>query len=210
MEGRKISEQEAFNLIAAQIEAQRGRLRFVRSSIFFTAGALAIAVTTAAFVIRHTSGADWSLPLTLAGVVCGLVLLLIHHRRHRTVTAADRTLMNVWGYALGICLYTVVYTDSGDDLQLPIAGMLAVGAAISAGVTGELFRRNTTNKSNQPGSLVGMMWISLGGAFLAAWIIRSAAAGATVMEFALTLAAILLLCFGTGFVLRHNERRDRV
>lgn len=209
MEGRKISEQEAFNLIAAQIEAQRGRLRFVRSSIFFTAGALAIALTTAIFVIRRTSGTDWSLPLTLAGVVCGLVLLLIRHRRHRTVTAADRTLMNVWGYALGICLYTAGYS-AGDDLQLPVWGILAVGAAIAAGVTGELFRRNTTNKSNQPGSLVGMLWISLGGAFLAAWIIRSAAAGATVMEFALTLAAILLLCFGTGFVLRHNERRSRV
>lgn len=209
MEGRKISEQEAFNLITAQIETQRGQLRFVHSSIFFTAGALAIAITTAAFVIRHTSGADWSLPLTLAGVVCGLVLLLIRHRRHRTVTAADRTLMNVWGYALGICLYTAAYA-AGDDLQLPVWGIIAIGAAIAAGVTGELFRRNTTNKSNQPGSLVGMLWISLGGAFLAAWIIRSAAADSTVMEFALTSAAILLLCFGTGFVLRHNERRSRV
>lgn len=210
MEERNLSEKQAFDLIAAQIESQRGRLRFVRSTLFFTAGTLAAVVSTASFIIRRTTDADWSLPLTLAGVLAGLLFLLIRYRRHRTVSAADRMLMNVWGYALGICLYTAAYINSGDDLQLPAAGMLTVGGAIAAAVTGELFRRNTANKSNQPGSLVGMMWISLGGAFLAAWIIRSAAAGAMVMEFALTLAAILLLCFGTGCVLRHNERRGRV
>lgn len=210
MEERNFSGKQAVELIAAQIAAQRGRLCFVRSTLFFAAGTLAATVAAADFVIRLTTATEWSLPLTLAGILLGLLLLIPYYRRHRTVTAADRTLMNVWLYALGICLYTAGYIGAGDEPPLPVAGMLSVGAAIAAGVTGELFRRKTSNKSDQPGSLVGMQWISLGGAFLAVWIIRSAAAGALLMQFVLTLAAVLVLCFGTGFVLRHNERRGRV
>ena len=47
-------------------------------------------------------------------------------------------------------------------------------------------------------------------AFLAAWIFRAAAAGETVSQFILTLAAAVILFFGTGIVLRYNERRNRV
>ena len=85
-----------------------------------------------------------------------------------------------------------------------------VRAAIAAGVTGELFRRSETNRSNQSGSLGGLLFISIAGAFLAAWIFRAAAAGETVSQFILTLAAAVILFFGTGIVLRYNERRNRV
>ena len=88
--------------------------------------------------------------------------------------------------------------------------MLFRSAAIAAGVTGELFRRSETNRSNQSGSLGGLLFISIAGAFLAAWIFRAAAAGETVSQFILTLAAAVILFFGTGIVLRYNERRNRV
>ena len=78
------------------------------------------------------------------------------------------------------------------------------------GVTGELFRRSEANRSNQSGSLAGLLFISIAGAFLAAWIFRAAAAGETVSQFILTLAAAVILFFGTGIVLRYNERRNRV
>ena len=175
-----MSEKEAMELIARSLEAQRRKLSFVRSTLFFGAGALALAVTTA------------------------------DYRSHRTVTANDRTLMNVWAYALGVCLYTAGYVATGDGLQLPVMGLLTMGAAIAAGVTGELFRRSETNRSNQSGSLAGLLFISISGAFLAAWIFRAAAAGETVSQFILTLAAAVILFFGTGIVLRYNERRNRV
>ena len=205
MEERKMSEKEAMELIARSLEAQRRKLSFVRSTLFFGAGALALAVTTADYV-----GRDLTLMLVLAGTVAGLAALYFHYRSHRTVTANDRTLMNVWAYALGVCLYTAGYVAAGDGLQLPVMGLLTMGAAIAAGVTGELFRRSETNRSNQSGSLGGLLFISIAGAFLAAWIFRAAAAGETVSQFILTLAAAVILFFGTGIVLRYNERRNRV
>ena len=201
-----MSEKEAMELIARSLEAQRRKLSFVRSTLFFGAGALALAVTTADYVVRRTTGRDLTLMLVLAGTVA----LYFHYRSHRTVTANDRTLMNVWAYALGVCLYTAGYVAAGDGLQLPVMGLLTMGAAIAAGVTGELFRRSETNRSNQSGSLGGLLFISIAGAFLAAWIFRAAAAGETVSQFILTLAAAVILFFGTGIVLRYNERRNRV
>ena len=187
-----MSEKEAMELIARSLEAQRRKLSFVRSTLFFGAGALALAVTTADYVVRRTTGRDLTLMLVLAGTVAGLAALYFHYRSHRTVTANDRTLMNVWAYALGVCLYTAGYVAAGDGLQLPVMGLLTMGAAIAAGVTGEL------------------LFISIAGAFLAAWIFRAAAAGETVSQFILTLAAAVILFFGTGIVLRYNERRNRV
>ena len=204
-----MSEKEAMELIARSLEAQRRKLSFVRSTLFFGAGALALA-TTADYVVRRTTGRDLTLMLVLAGTVAGLAALYFHYRSHRTVTANDRTLMNVWAYALGVCLYTAGYVAAGDGLQLPVMGLLTMGAAIAAGVTGELFRRSETNRSNQSGSLGGLLFISIAGAFLAAWIFRAAAAGETVSQFILTLAAAVILFFGTGIVLRYNERRNRV
>lgn len=209
-----MSEKEAMELIARSLEAQRRKLSFVRSTLFFGAGALALAVTTADYVVRRTTGRDLTLMLVLAGTVAGLAALYFHYRfhyrSHRTVTANDRTLMNVWAYALGVCLYTAGYVAAGDGLQLPVMGLLTMGAAIAAGVTGELFRRSEANRSNQSGSLGGLLFISIAGAFLAAWIFRAAAAGETVSQFILTLAAAVILFFGTGIVLRYNERRNRV
>ena len=164
-------------LIARSLEAQRRKLSFVRSTLFFGAGALALAVTTADYVVRRTTGRDMTLMLVLAGTVAGLAALYFHYRSHRTVTANDRTLMNVWAYALGVCLYTAGYVATGDGLRLPVMGLL---------------------------------FISIAGAFLAAWIFRAAAAGETVSQFILTLAAAVILFFGTGIVLRYNERRNRV
>ena len=201
-----MSEKEAMELIARSLEAQRRKLSFVRSTLFFGAGALALAVTTADYVVRRTTGRDLTLLLVLAGTVAGLAALYFH----RTVTANDRTLMNVWAYALGVCLYTAGYVATGDGLQLPVMGLLTMGAAIAAGVTGELFRRSEANRSNQSGSLAGLLFISISGAFLTAWIFRAAAAGETVSQFILTLAAAVILFFGTGIVLRYNERRNRV
>ena len=200
-----MSEKEAMELIARSLEAQRRKLSFVRSTLFFGAGALALAVTTADYVVRRTTGRDLTLLLVLAGTVAGLAALYFHYRSHRTVTANDRTLMNVWAYALGVCLYTAGYVATGDGLQLPVMGLLTMGAAIAAGVTGELFRRSEANRS-----LAGLLFISISGAFLAAWIFRAAAAGETVSQFILTLAAAVILFFGTGIVLRYNERRNRV
>ena len=202
-----MSEKEAMELIARSLEAQRRKLSFVRSTLFFGAGALALAVTTADYVVRRTTGRDLTLMLVLAGTVAGLAALYFHYRSHRTVTANDRTLMNVWAYALGVCLYTAGYVATGDGLRLPVMGLLTMGAA---GVTGELFRRSEANRSNQSGSLAGLLFISIAGAFLAAWIFRAAAAGETVSQFILTLAAAVILFFGTGIVLRYNERRNRV
>ena len=207
MEERKMSEKEAMELIARSLEAQRRKLSFVRSTLFFGAGALALAVTTADYVVRRTTGRDLTLLLVLAGTVAGLAALYFHYRSHRTVTANDRTLMNVWAYALGVCLYTAGYVATGDGLRLPVMGLLTMGAAIAAG---ELFRRSEANRSNQSGSLAGLLFISIAGAFLAAWIFRAAAAGETVSQFILTLAAAVILFFGTGIVLRYNERRNRV
>ena len=198
-----MSEKEAMELIARSLEAQRRKLSFVRSTLFFGAGALALAVTTADYVVRRTTGRDLTLMLVLAGTVAGLAALYFHYRSHRT-------LMNVWAYALGVCLYTAGYVAAGDGLQLPVMGLLTMGAAIAAGVTGELFRRSESNRSNQSGSLGGLLFISIAGAFLAAWIFRAAAAGETVSQFILTLAAAVILFFGTGIVLRYNERRNRV
>ena len=143
-----MSEKEAMELIARSLEAQRRKLSFVRSTLFFGAGALALAVTTADYVVRRTTGRDLTLLLVLAGTVAGLAALYFHYRSHRTVTANDRTLMNDWAYALGVCLYTAGYVATGDGLQLPVMGLLTMGAAIAAGVTGELFRRSETNRSN--------------------------------------------------------------
>lgn len=165
-----MSEKEAMELIARSLEAQRRKLSFVRSTLFFGAGALALAVTTADYVVRRTTGRDLTLLLVLAGTVAGLAALYFHYRSHRTVTANDRTLMNVWAYALGVCLYTAGYVATGDGLRLPVMGLLTMGAAIAAGVTGELFRRSEANRSNQSGSLAGLLFISIAGAFLAAWI----------------------------------------
>lgn len=66
-----MSEKEAMELIARSLEAQRRKLSFVRSTLFFGAGALALAVTTADYVVRRTTGRDLTLLLVLAGTVAG-------------------------------------------------------------------------------------------------------------------------------------------
>lgn len=98
---------------------------------------------------------------------------------------------------------------TGDGLQLPVMGLLTMAQPLRRR-HGELFRRSEANRSNQSGSLAGLLFISISGAFLAAWIFRAAAAGETVSQFILTLAAAVILFFGTGIVLRYNERRNRV
>lgn len=201
---------EALERIAAQIEARRRKLVFVRSPLFFGAGFIAAAVATADFIVRQTTGREYELLLALAGIVVAGICLGLYYRKHRTVTLNDRMLLNVWGYALGISGYTGAQLAVQEGIRFPLLGVLVIGMAIAAGVTGELFRRETTNKSQQSGSLVAIGWIALGGAFLAAWILRAALAEQLVLRFTLTLAAIALLLFGTGAVLRYNERRGRV
>ncbi|MDE7122914.1 MAG: hypothetical protein K2N93_01000, partial [Alistipes sp.] len=74
-------------------------------------------------------------------------------------------------------------------------------------LTAEPFRRRKGNRSNQSGSLAALMAASLAGAFLAAQIFLAAAEGEPLARFLFTLAALVVLLFGTGGVLRHNERR---
>lgn len=210
MEERKMSEKEAMELIARSLEAQRRKLSFVRSTLFFGAGAAGAGRHNGGLRRPADDGPGFDAAAGPRRNGRRLAALYFHYRSHRTVTANDRTLMNVWAYALGVCLYTAGYVATGDGLQLPVMGLLTMGAAIAAGVTGELFRRSEANRSNQSGSLAGLLFISISGAFLAAWIFRAAAAGETVSQFILTLAAAVILFFGTGIVLRYNERRNRV
>ena len=74
-----MSEKEAMELIARSLEAQRRKLSFVRSTLFFGAGALALAVTTADYVVRRTTGPDLTLLLVLPGPVPRRGPLLFHY-----------------------------------------------------------------------------------------------------------------------------------
>lgn len=207
MEEKIPTKQEQLETIARALEAQRHRLGFVRSSLFFGAGWIALATLTAQFILERLTEAEWLWYLLwLPAAIAGIGLLLIWRDKHRTLTVNDRTLINVWLFALGITGYTAIYTNG----QLPIAGFLVVGMSIAVGFTSELFRRTDSNKSNQSGTLVVLQFACMSGALLAAWIFRAALDGENVAQFILTFVAVAILLLGTGAVLRYNERHSRV
>ncbi len=200
-------DEERLERIAEALDMQRRRLGFVRSNLFFGAGWIALLTLSAQFLLERLTDAPWLwYALWFPAGIAGGVLLLVWKERHRTITLTDRSLLNVWLFAIGVSGYTAVYLGG----RLPVAGFMTTGMAIAVGFTSELFRRNGPNKSDQGGSLVVLQMAGIAGAFLSAWIFRSALDGETTAQFLLTFAAAGLLLFGTGAVLRYNERRGRV
>ena len=203
----RLPDEERLERIAQAFDAQRRQLNFVHSNLFFAAGWISLLTLTAQFMLDTLLGAAWLWYLLwLPAGIAGVALLLIRRDKHRTVTLTDRSLLNVWLFAIGVTGYTAFYLDG----RLPIAGFLTIGMAIAVAFTSELFRRNGPNKSNQGGSLVVLQMASVAGAFLAAWIFRAALDGQTLMQFLLTFAAVALQLLGTGVVLRYHERRKHV
>lgn len=201
------SEAQRLDRIGELLEAQRGRRAFVRSNLFLGAGWIATGTLSIQFTLESVFGYEWLWPfLWLIAALIGLARYLIWRDKHRTVTLTDRSLLHVWLFAVGICCITAVYVQG----ELPAAGFAVIGLSIATAFTAEQFRRIDPNRSNQSGSLVILQVIAYCGAFLAAWIFRAALDGALVWQFVLTLAAIALLLFGTGAVLRHNERAGHV
>lgn len=202
-----LSDDERLEQIAQTLDARRYRLDFVRSNLFFVAGSLALCTLAAQFTLERLIGAGWLWYLLwLPAAIVGYTLLIIRKQRYRTITLTDRSLLNVWMFAIGISGYMAIHIQG----RLPIAGFLTTGMAIAVAFSSELFRRNDHNKSNQSGSLVVLQMASMVGAFLAAWIFHAALDDQPLMQFLFTAAAIIVLLFGTGAVLRHNEHRDRV
>lgn len=196
--------------IAETIERNRNRLEYVRGRIFLAAGCLVLLTCTAQFLVDRllpdTDGIlGWA--LWFPAVVIGGTLLVFFGDSHRTITLADRSVINVWIYALGISGVSAVYAVTAG---LPLAGFLTIGMSIAVAFTSELFRRSGPNKSNQSGSLVILNSAAGVGAWLAAQIFRAAHNGEQTGQFILTLAAVLILLVGTGLILCHKERHSRV
>lgn len=204
------SENVRLQAIAETILRNRNRMEFVRGGVFLAAACIAGLMVAAEFVARRllpgmNGIVGWL--MWFPAVVIGATLLVFYRDKHRTVTLTDRSIINVWLYASGVCLASAFYTD---PIGLPVAGFLTIGMSIAVAFTSELFRRYDTNKSNQSGTLVILNGSAGVGAFLAAWIFRAAHDGETTAQFILTLVAVALLLGGTGLVLRYNERRNRV
>lgn len=182
------------------------RLDFVRSDLFFGAGWIALAACLAEWLLtRHTAAGPVAMLVWLPAAIAGYALVICWCKRHRTVTPADRTLLDAWLYAPAIASYVAIRTYS---TGLPPAGFLVLGLSVSTALTAEQFRRRDANRSNQSGSLVALGMASLAGTFLAAQIFVAAAEEEPLARFLCTLAALVILLFGTGGVLRHNERRN--
>lgn len=182
------------------------RLDFVRSTLFFGAGWIALAACLAEWLLAcHTAAGPVAMLVWLPAAIAGYALVICWCKRHRTVTPADRTLLDAWLYAPAIASYVAIRTYS---TGLPPAGFLILGLSVSTALTAEQFRRRDANRSNQSGSLVALGMASLAGTFLAAQIFVAAAEGEPLARFLCTLAALVILLFGTGGVLRHNERRN--
>lgn len=181
------------------------RLDFVRSGLFFGAGWITLTACVAEWLLaRHTAAGRAAMLVWLPAAIAGYALIICWCKRRRTVTPADRTLLDAWLYAPAIASYVAIRTYS---TGLPPAGFLVLGLSISTALTAEQFRRRDTNRSNQGGSLVALGMTSLAGTFLAAQIFVAAAEEEPLARFLCTLAALVVLLFGTGGVLRHNERR---
>lgn len=182
------------------------RLDFVRSTLFFGAGWIALAACLAEWLLAcHTAAGPVAMLVWLPAAIAGYALVICWCKRHRTVTPTDRTLLDAWLYAPAIASYVAIRTYS---TGLPPAGFLVLGLSVSTALTAEQFRRRDANRSNQSGSLVALGMASLAGTFLAAQIFVAAAEEEPLARFLCTLAALVVLLFGTGGVLRHNERRN--
>lgn len=180
-------------------------LDFVRSDLFFGAGWIALAACVAEWLLtRYTAAGHTAMLIWLPAAIAAAALFAIRRDRRRTVTPADRTLLDAWLYAPTFAGYVAVFTYR---IGLPPAGFLVLGLSVATALTAEPFRRRKGNRSNQSGSLAALMAASLAGAFLAAQIFLAAAEGEPLARFLSTLAALVVLLFGTGGVLRHNERR---
>lgn len=182
------------------------RLDFVRSDLFFGAGWIALTTSLAEWLLaRHTAAGRAAMLVWLPAAIAGYALVIVRCKRRRTVTPTDRTLLDAWLYAPVIAGYVAVYSYR---IGLPPAGFLVLGLSVSTALTAEQFRRRDANRSNQSGSLVALGMASLAGTFLAAQIFVAAAEEEPLARFLCTLAALVVLLFGTGGVLRHNERRN--
>lgn len=198
---------EELSAIAETIEGRRRKTEFLRGGVFLTAGWISLATLSVQFTLDRLWPANGEVVGYLLWVVASMVgctLFLCYRDRHRTLTLTDRQLLNVWGASVCISGSSAVYAL---PVGLPVAGFLTLGMSIAAAFTAELFRKEGSNKSNQGGSLVVLQGVALCGAWLSAWTFRAAHDGQTIMQFVLTLVAVLLLLFGTGLVLRHNEHR---
>ena len=139
----RLPDEERLERIAQAFDAQRRQLNFVHSNLFFAAGWISLLTLTAQFMLDTLLGAAWLWYLLwLPAGIAGVALLLIRRDKHRTVTLTDRSLLNVWLFAIGVTGYTAFYLDG----RLPIAGFLTIGMAIAVAFTSELFRRNESGR----------------------------------------------------------------
>lgn len=210
MEDTKITEQKALDLITEQIEAQKHKLVFVRSSLFFGAWVLLTIAVIVEFIVRQKTGIDAAGGITSLGTIVVVAGLGFYGHRHKTITLNDRSVLNIWLFSIVICLCTSIWVNT-NDLRLPAMGFLTMGAAIATAVMSELFRRNSPEEMKKNKSLYNWQnWSGIFGAILSVDIFRTSADDRVIFGFCITLAASTVLLFGTGLVLRAKERRDRV
>ena len=226
MEDRKLDAAESLALIGRMIENTRSRMVRNAGRPFLAWGYATAATLIAVWAaVSCTGDARWNYLWFMLPLLGGALMYFTRPKAAEgsVHTYVDRVLDLIWS-VIGPATLLISTLAICFVVRFPVAFtvllMIGLGTTINnliigfkpgvAGVTGELFRRSEANRSNQSGSLAGLLFISIAGAFLAAWIFRAAAAGETVSQFILTLAAAVILFFGTGIVLRYNERRNRV
>ena len=110
MDGQKISETEALDIIARVFDRNMRRMNYVRGELFIFWGALLSLTALAEYGLYHWTGDVRVLWSWLAPRVCGYIWTVRNSRRKALVrTGFDDLLILIWGMPAMISAAAIVY-----------------------------------------------------------------------------------------------------
>ena len=110
MNGQKISETEALDIIARVFDRNMRRMNYVRGELFIFWGALLSLTALAEYGLYHWTGDVRVLWSWLAPLVCGYIWTVRNSRRKALVrTGFDDLLILIWGMPAMISAAAIVY-----------------------------------------------------------------------------------------------------
>lgn len=141
MDGQKISETEALDIIARVFDRNMRRMNYVRGELFIFWGALLSLTALAEYGLYRWTGDMRVLWSWLVPLVCGYIWTIHNSRRQALVrTGFDDLLILIWGMPAMISAAAIAYAVTIPENTLNPVGVTQLLLGTSLAITAEFYR----------------------------------------------------------------------
>ncbi|MEG1645721.1 MAG: hypothetical protein RR279_07785 [Alistipes sp.] len=191
--------------IADAIDRNRKRINFITGTPFIVWGYAILLGALINFVLLRTTHSLHSYWIWVG--ICPATALVIHRlnrKASKTKTVFDTLITRIWGIAIGVGISGGGYLGitANDVLTVNPAALLLFAITIAQLITTELFRTESTNKSQVSGTYAALYLCGFWGLYMNCYLFSDTdyASGLWLIKAAVS---ILFLLIGTGILLNH-------